>query len=191
MATKKRNRQTLTQERLRQLFYYDPDTGVFTRLVTVNSNKAKAGDIAGCRSGDGRYLEIKVDGVPYGAHRLAWLYATGAWPTGDVDHRNNIGTDNRWSNLREATRCRNMYNARKHIDNRTGFKGVTFNKRARKWIAQISANNRRIYLGRFNDPVSAARAYDAAAIKHHGEFAQINFQRPPASSSTPRPPSPA
>ena len=80
----------LTQERLKEVLHYDPETGIFMWLVAPNG-RIRVGMEAGS-SHDG-YIGIKVDRILYKAHRLAWFYMTGEWPANDVDHwdRNNFG----------------------------------------------------------------------------------------------------
>jgi hypothetical protein len=94
----------------------------------------------------------------------------------DVDHiREQDTLDNRRSNLRLATRSQNMCNQRKRKDNISGYKGVHWHNQAKKWQAQININGKGISLGLYSAVEDAARAYDAAAIKYHGEFAKTNF----------------
>jgi HNH endonuclease len=113
----------LMAERLKELFYYDEWTGRFTRLVAVSSN-AQVGGNAGSPDKYG-YIIIKVDGQKYRASNLAWLYKTSAFPEHTVDHRDpSDRTDDRWVNLRQATRSQQMHNTRLRRDNATGFKGV-------------------------------------------------------------------
>lgn len=94
-----------------------------------------------------------------------------------VDHINNDPLDNRRSNLRVASQSQNMANQRKHKDNRSGYKGVTQYAHTRRWMARVKIKNKNLYLGCFSNPADAARAYDAAAIKHFGEFACLNFPK--------------
>lgn len=102
-------------------------------------------------------------------HRLI----LGARKGEQVDHINGDGLDNRRTNLRICNGSQNQHNRKLQINNKSGYKGVYFNKR--KWTARIVVNNKKIYLGRFTDPTEAARAYDEAAKKLHGEFARTNF----------------
>jgi len=93
------------------------------------------------------------------------------------DHINGKGLDNRKANLREATCAQNSWNSGKSRGvSRSKYKGPAWDKRYRKWEVRISVNGRRIYIGRFEDQIEAARAYDAAAVKYHGRYANVNFK---------------
>jgi len=97
-------------------------------------------------------------------------------PTLLVDHRNSNGLDNRRANLRLATHSQNQCNKGKSRSNSSSrFIGVYLEKRSSRWVAKIVLHGKRIWLGRFNDELSAAHAYDNAAKKYHGEFARLNF----------------
>jgi hypothetical protein len=100
-----------------------------------------------------------------------------AKPGGQIDHKNNNGLDCRRENLRPAKDGQNQWNRRMPSSNSSGFKGVSFNKTARKFLASIRFNGR-IYLGLFPNAREAAIAYDTAARIYHGEFACVNFPRP-------------
>lgn len=162
----------LTQNRLREVLNYDPETGEFVRKISVTYN-ALAGDQAGNKTGNG-YLEIRVDGRSYLAHRLAWLYMTGAMPDQQIDHKNRIKIDNRWSNLRAASQSQNLANIRRHKDNKSGFKGVSRSRVHGKYHAHIRINGKNRYLGTFSDPADAHAAYVSAAMKAFGEFARAS-----------------
>lgn len=100
----------LTADRLRELLHYDPLTGVFTWKMN-RTRRAKAGSVAGSVNGRG-YVQIRIDGVGYTASRLAYLYMQGepAPANLEIDHRNHVKTDNRWSNLQPVTHGENMSN---------------------------------------------------------------------------------
>jgi len=159
----------LTLARLQAVLDYNPDTGVFTWKMRL-SNRITVGASAGSLDRDG-YFIISIDGTRYFAHRLAWLYMTSAWPKDDIDHINGSPSDNRWENLRAATRSQNLANTSRFRNNTTGFKGVTRIKNG-KYVAQIKVKQQRIYLGCFTFPEDAHTAYVIAARGYFGEFAR-------------------
>ncbi len=96
-------------------------------------------------------------------------------PGFEIDHINGDRLDNRRCNLRICTSDQNRQNKSRYKNNTSGYKGVLFHKPMRKWLAQIKVNNQVINLGYFAESIEAARAYDAAALKHFGAFARLNF----------------
>lgn len=92
-----------------------------------------------------------------------------------VDHINHDGLDNRRENLRLASAAENNCNRRGPLGKSSRYKGVTRTKRGKPWRATITVGKRRIHLGRYDSEIEAARAYDAAARKYHGEFACLNM----------------
>ena len=92
-----------------------------------------------------------------------------------VDHSPDpSGLNNQRDNLRIATAQNNNYNRRINTDNTSGFKGVVWSKASKRWRATIKVNRRKMHLGYYEDLKEAARAYDMAALKHHGEYAKTN-----------------
>jgi hypothetical protein len=167
----------LTVERLKELLSYDPQTGVFVWLVSP-ANNTSAGAIAGSkgrsatpRHRDG-YVKITMFGRPYKAHRLAWLYMTGEWPSAMIDHKDGDGLNNKWSNLRLATQSQNNANSVLYRNNSSGRRGVYWCNREKKWIAQITVDYRRKHLGYFDDIEVADAAYRDAAQTFYGEYAR-------------------
>lgn len=152
----------ISASRLRELVLYDADTGVFTRLRDGPHNAG-----SGCESNG--YIVIGLEGRPRLAHRLAWLYMTGAWPEDEIDHINGDRSDNRWSNLRAATRRLNSQNQRRaRSDNTTGYLGVTRQGSAKNpFIAKIVGRTGVIYLGRFKTAEAAHEAYVRAKRRMH------------------------
>lgn len=160
-----------TQEHLKSVIGYNPATGEFKKIKCKRTDWI--GKIAGTHNRKG-YRTVSIDNTPYLAHRLAWLYMTGEWPKANIDHINGIKDDNRFCNLRESNYSQDMHNQGKRKHNTSGYKGVTYNKNAKKWVAQIRINWEMKYLGLFTSPENAATAYNFAAEKYHGEFARLN-----------------
>jgi hypothetical protein len=142
---KKTEPRVITQALIESLLWYDFDTGLFWWYP---------------RAG------IKLYGVEYVAHRLAWFYFFGVWPESELDHVNRIRDDNRLENLREATPSQNNKNT--VLKNSSGFRGAT--KYFNKWQSQIVVNGKKLYLGLYDTPEKAHAAYCEAAQKHHGQF---------------------
>lgn len=154
----------LTQERLKELLTYDPDSGVFTWKETRNGF-VKKGDIAGSNNGKG-YIVIMIDKITYQSHRLAWLYMTGEHPKNQIDHINHRKSDNVFSNLREATNQDNQKNTSISKNNTSGIVGVIWHKRFKKWSAQINSG-KRYHLGCYKYYIQAMAARFDAEIKHN------------------------
>lgn len=161
----------ITQERLKELFNYDPKTGLFTRLVSVgNWGCHQKGTVL--RGNCHGYVTVLIDGTRYPAHRLAWFYVYGEWPSLHIDHINGVHDDNRIVNLRQATVSQNLANQGICKTNTSGFKGVHFHKQTGKWRARMSVMNRSVHVGLFSTPEEAHTAYIAAAKAVWGEFAR-------------------
>lgn len=161
----------LTAGRLREVLSYDGGTGEFRWNVTL-SRRAVAGKVAGGKDAQGRIL-IRIDRKLHLAHRLAWLYAHGTWPAEVIDHINGDPSDNRLSNLREANHSQNSCNMRRHLDNKSGIKGVYFDTRKKAWFAQISHRGDNRVLGRFTSKEAAGAAYARASREIHGVFGRV------------------
>jgi len=155
----------LSQEYLRQILLYDSDTGHFYWNIDKRPFVRK-GDLAGFTERSG-YRSIRISGVAYKAHRLAYLYVFGKWPI-EVDHINCIKSDNRLCNLREATRSQNVSYA-KSRSNTSGIRGVSWHNNA--WRVRVQVNGKRIVIGSYVTLEAAERAAKDARLKLHGEFA--------------------
>jgi len=147
----------LTQATLTAALAYDAATGLFMRM---RGRKGCSGRIAGSRRKDG-YVVIKIAGGVFKAHRLAWLYVHGEWPAGQIDHINGVKYDNRLANLRECSNGENQQNrTAARLDNKTsGLIGVSFCNRAKRWVAQIQVNGKKVFIGYFDSPEAAHAAY--------------------------------
>lgn len=157
----------LTQEWLKKYLNYNKDTGLFTWINSYN-NKIRIGSIAGwVHNVHGKeYRSIMIKKKRYYAHRLACFYVTGSWPKQDTDHINGIGTDNRWSNLRDVSTSDNCRNRRIPLNNKSGVIGVSWEKLVSKWRADIMINSKKTCLGFFDSLEDAAKIRKAAEIEH-------------------------
>lgn len=156
----------LTQARLHEVLSYDAETGVF-RNNFKRGRMADAGAIAGTKHSHG-YIEIKIDGVLYKAHRLAWMYVHGEFPQFDIDHISGIRDDNRLGNLRSATRSENQCNQRQaRRNNRVGLLGVSWHKLVKKYAATIKVAGKQTVIGWFEDAGEAHLAYLSAKRRMH------------------------
>jgi len=159
----------LTQERLKELLDYDPETGIFTRRVNQRGG-TKAGQEAGSRKRhkNGKtYIHLSVDNRHYLAHRLTFLWVEGSFPENLTDHEDGDGTNNRWSNLRKVSQQQNQRNQKRHSNNTSGTSGVAFDNKAKKWQVSIRFNGRRVYLGMFVSKDDAISARKAAELEHN------------------------
>ena len=161
-----RRKNDMTYERLVERLHYDPETGVFT-WKQKTTGRIKPNREAGWVTSNG-YRYIEIDGKGHAAHRLAFLYMTGKLPETheDVDHINMDPGDNRFENLRIATRGQNIVNSKRHKNNTSGYKGVSFDPGRQKWMAQCRGKT----LGLFDTPEAAYKKYLEVAKKEFGEF---------------------
>jgi len=154
----------LTQQRLKEVFSYDEQTGLFTRLLAI-SRKSKIGAIITTINRHG-YIVLRLDNELHYCHRLAWLYMFGTYPISHIDHINGNPSDNRLCNLRDVTQktnTQNLHNA--HKDNKSGFIGV--HKDKKRWGARIHINGKNVSLGNFDTPEEAHAAYIEAKRAFH------------------------
>lgn len=149
---------------------YDRETGVFHWKV---KRGIKGIGIAGTPTYCG-YVAICFDHKKYQAHRLAWLFEYGRFPSEEIDHIDGNRSNNRIENLREASRTRNSYNSPARGKSR--FKGVYLHSQNGNWIARIKEHRKTFHIGVFQSEEEAARAYDAEARRRQGEFARLNFR---------------
>ena len=149
-----------TLHRLRRRYHYDPDNGIFR-------NGSATGKIAGVVSSFG-YLKIKFDSREIMAHRLAWLYVNGRWPTDQIDHMDGDKLNNRMANLRDVVQTLNMQNQRvAHKGSATGLLGTYWHKRQNTFYAQIRVDKKLLTLGYFTLAEDAHEAYLSAKRKLH------------------------
>jgi len=144
---------------------YDLNTGIFYWQKQL-SKRILIGDIAGSKTDKG-YKLISINNIKYRAHHLAWFYINGIFSKTHLDHINNDRMDNRICNLREANTKQNSENKVLDFKNKSGLRGVCFDKKRNKWASFISHNNKTIALGRFEFKEDAYQAYIQAVNKLH------------------------
>jgi hypothetical protein len=171
----------LTQERLKEILKYSPETGEFVYLAPRKGGSGiKSGDIAGdlCTYG---YRRIGIDGKRYRACRLAWLYMTGEWPEKHIDHKNGIRSDDRWENLRPASVRENACNRTASQKNSIGIKGVGVRDIKGTTYAYADCRSGEVRVAKFYNVrklglmeavALAATAVMSAREDLHGEFAK-------------------
>jgi hypothetical protein len=152
----------ITQERLKEVLSYNPEAGDFKWLI--DHKRLRVDRVAGSTNRHG-YVNISIDGWPYQAHRLAFLYMTGDIPE-QVDHISHSKSDNRWSNLRPANSNVNNKNKSMHKNNTSDVNGVDWSASTGKWRARISVNKKRVGLGYFDSKEDAAKARADADEKY-------------------------
>ena len=169
----------ITHAQLLELIKYDPDTGLFTVLKATR--RLVEGTVLNRNYfWNGRRQPVRNTAVYVQQHgnfragKLAWFYMTGEWPEIDIDHRDNDGWNQRWENLRLATRSQNQANTRRYESNSSGLKCVfPSGGKKRPWRSQIQKDGQRISLGRFETKQEAFAAYVEAAKSVHGEYARF------------------
>lgn len=163
---------TLTKEEIDLYFIYEESTGKL--FYKSRGDKALDARIAGkeCRLPDSNgYLRASIQGKTYLVHRIIFFIHTGEWPD-FIDHKDNITSNNRFSNLRAATSSQNAYNAKLSSNNTSGVKGVNWNSGKNKWVARCSVEGKRRHIGYFDTVEEAAEALDIFRKQNHGEFAR-------------------
>ena len=163
----------ITQEELKQILHYDPDTGKWTWLISKRGYRGiSVGDEAGNASHERGYRSICIDGVRYPSTHLANLYMTGEWPENTMDHEDNDPTNDAWSNLRPADASQQQWNQRTPRNNTSGVKGVSYidgQSGNKKWRGSICMRGKRIFrhFYTFDEAVAWRKT---AEQQHHGEF---------------------
>ena len=151
-------------DELRHAIIYDPENGLVRRTKKTSHN-CKMGWTRGNMLLSG-YFALSLFRKQFLVHRLVWAIHYGCFPSGNIDHENQIRTDNRISNLRDVSCLDNNRNQRMLNTNTSGVTGVYWNSANRKYVSQISILNRVIYLGSFESIEDASIARKAAEEKY-------------------------
>lgn len=162
----------LTNQKASELLAYDPLTGQLTWKVSP-CPRIKAGDLAGAGKPNGEgYLRVGVEQKSYLQHRVIWLLVTGNWPQGDIDHADGDRANNRWANLRQASRAENLANAKRKSPRTGSSRGASYDKHRQLWRACVTQNRRQHFGGYFQTEAEAAEAAAALRTSLHGAFAR-------------------
>lgn len=145
---------------------YDPEKGVFQ---WVRFGRGRRKTQIGNLNTDG-YVRLRVNGVNYPAHKVAWYLFYQEWPQKEIDHIDGVRSNNKISNLRLATRSQNCYNKTSSRNSTSKYKGVSWDSSRNKWITSISVNGRTKHLGRYDSEEEAYQNFVEAAKVLHGEF---------------------
>jgi hypothetical protein len=160
----------ITQDELKSKLDYDPNTGIFTwKIKTIGSRGI--GNIAGHKH-KLKYIHIKICKKSYMAHRLAWLYMYGEFPTEYIDHIDCDKSNNKIENLRLSSNQQNQFNRGIPKNNTSGVKGVSWFKRDKKWQVTIYVDKKAKSFGRYINFDEAVSVAVEARKKHHGDFAR-------------------
>lgn len=146
----------ITLEIVSNYLSYNSETGQLYQKK--KRPKVQVGSVAGCLTPKG-YRYIQLLGRKYPAHHIVWMFETGSFPNYFIDHIDRNKSNNRFSNLREVTNKQNCENRLAQKNNKTGYKGVSFNSKLKKYVSQIQHNNINIYLGVFDSAYEAHLAY--------------------------------
>lgn len=156
----------ITLSRLLELVRYNRKEGTLT--WTEQASQKVRGKQVGSLDEAG-YVVTTIDSEPVKVHQLIWFIEYGVWPTTMLDHKDRDKQNNRWQNLRESNSLQNALNTDIRRDNTSGVKGVTWNRRANKWQAQINRSGKCYYLGVFESLEEAKAVRETAFLKMFGE----------------------
>lgn len=162
----------ITQERLRSLLHYSPETGVFTRLRSRRGDAV--GKVTGCVDKATGYVKIHIEGFLYLAHRLAWIYMHGDCEGMMVDHINMDRADNRIENLRLVNNSQNMHNRLATKASKTGYKGVYITPSTGRFTTKIKIGKKPVSLGTYATPELAYEAYKKAAAELLPDYCRVS-----------------
>ena len=152
---------------IKDYLFYDPETGVFTRIKRFGKSTKITDSVVGNKHSSG-YIQMGYKNKLYKAHRLAWWFVYGTMPDCAIDHINGIKSDNRICNLRLVTQIQNSQNSNViSTRNKSGYRGVSWNTAMGKWLATIQVKGKSIYLGSYDKPEEAHAAYLCAKKEHH------------------------
>lgn len=147
----KTNKEDLTQELISKVLKYDATTGTLIWISNLHSKRAITNSRAGSVVTRTGYRSISLFGKTYPEHQLIWFIYYGVWPSGQIDHINQIRDDNRITNLRDVSKSENARNRSRNPNSKLGEHGIWYNQRTFKYVAEITLNGKKVYQKSFDD----------------------------------------
>lgn len=167
----KATRKRITFEQAQEFFFYDPVSAKVFWLKKPTRGRVQVDDEAGFFHNSNNHRYVTFLGETYAITNIISLIMTGEWPPCEVDHINRDPLDNHWENLRLANRSQNGANRNLPRNNTSGYRGVSWHKKTKKWRVTLSGRHCRV----FGNKEDAAHCYDKIAKELFGEFASLNF----------------
>lgn len=151
----------LSQADLWSMLHYCPGTGDLRWIATRGRHlEIPAGSLVGCNR------SFSIGRKTYLKHRVIWCMMTGEWPEFEIDHKDRIGANNRWHNLRPCTHEQNSFNRGIYSTNKSGHTGVSWSKNKTCWRVTIQCQ----HIGYFVSKEIAIATYEQEAAKRYGKF---------------------
>ena len=147
----KKTKEELTQELILKVLKYDALSGTLIWISNLHSKRAIPGRRAGSLVKSTGYRNISLFGRTYLEHQLIWFIYYGVWPSGQIDHINQVRDDNRIANLRDVSKADNARNRSRNPNSKLGEHGIWFNQRTNRYVAEITLNGKKVYQKSFED----------------------------------------
>ena len=164
MIFTKKTKSELTQDLIAKVLKYDSTTGVLIWTTNLHSKRVVPNSRAGTLKPSG-YRQVSLLGGTYLEHHLIWFIQTGQWPTGQIDHIDQVRDNNAWHNLRQVTKAENARNRTRNPNSKLGEHGIWLNQRTNKYVAEITLNGKKVYQKSFDDIDEAIEARKAKSLE--------------------------
>ena len=165
MIFTKKTKEELTQDLIAKVLKYDALSGTLIWISNLHSKRAIPNSRAGSLVKSTGYRNISLFGRTYLEHQLIWFICNGVWPSGQIDHINQIRDDNRIVNLRDVSKADNARNRSRNPNSKLGEHGIWFNQRTNKYVAEITLNGKKVYQKSFDDIDEAIEARKAKSLE--------------------------
>ena len=165
MIFTKKTKEELTQDLIAKVLKYDALSGTLIWISNLHSKRAIPNSRAGSLVKSTGYRNISLFGRTYLEHQLIWFICNGVWPSGQIDHINQIRDDNRIVNLRDVSKADNARNRSRNPNSKLGEHGIWYNMRTRKYVAEITLNGKKVYQKSFDDVEQAITERRAKSLE--------------------------